>query len=530
MSQKKYFQINKMARIITLCSVVVALATSGILISYYSSNIITPAMNTEKISLAGEAAATTTSNSSTTTTPTRKEYTLIAQDAELEIAPGKVVKTWTFNGTMPAPPLRFTEGDNVTIKFINKTPIPHTIHFHGYHDDLNDGVHPQIMPNETYLYNITAAPAGALMYHCHAHPTSLHIRMGMYGALIVDPKNTPLPPAREFVMVMSEFDDDNLMKFETEYYPINGYLDQYVHNPLTINQDELLRLYVINLGTTIPYHFHLHSTTAKAYPSGLLSNEQIDVQTIAVGPGDATIIEAQWEYPGTYLFHSHGFQEERGNMGQIVVAGGEGGDSNTNNINNQTIAGNEARSTSMFDWQYELQKKLQNPKIVNYTDAQLGGFPSNNNSNSDRVAHDNITTFTHPTANASGAPIPEHSLPDEGPEEGNNNDNNNNSGAIPSNLEISIVQGSSSLTDTAYQPNPVQVSVGTTVTWTNDDSQPHTVTSGENSTPDGRFDSSPNFNPLMAPAATFSHTFTEAGEYPYYCALHPNMVGTVNVS
>jgi plastocyanin len=95
---------------------------------------------------------------------------------------------------------------------------------------------------------------------------------------------------------------------------------------------------------------------------------------------------------------------------------------------------------------------------------------------------------------------------------------------------VSIVPGSSSLTDTAFQPNPVQVSVGDTVTWTNDDTQPHTVTSGQNGQPDGRFDSSPNFNPLMAPGQTFSHTFTEAGEYPYYCALHPNMVGTVSVS
>jgi nitrite reductase (NO-forming) len=143
---------------------------------------------------------------------------------------------------MPGPTLRFTEGDNVTIKFINKTPIPHTIHFHGIHDDVNDGVYPQIMPNETYLYNITAAPAGALMYHCHAHPTTLHIRMGMYGALIVDPKDKRLPPAKEFVMVMGEFDDDNIMNFETKYYPINGYVDQYVRNPIEVSYGELLRL------------------------------------------------------------------------------------------------------------------------------------------------------------------------------------------------------------------------------------------------------------------------------------------------
>ena len=104
------------------------------------------------------------------------------------------------------------------------------------------------------------------------------------------------------------------------------------------------------------------------------------------------------------------------------------------------------------------------------------------------------------------------------------------SGGNNTTTSVSIVSGSSTLTDTAYQPNPIQVSVGNTITWTNDDSQPHTVTSGSNGQPDNKFNSSPNFNPLMAPAATFSHTFTEAGEYPYYCALHPNMVGTVSVS
>ena len=90
---------------------------------------------------------------------------------------------------------------------------------------------------------------------------------------------------------------------------------------------------------------------------------------------------------------------------------------------------------------------------------------------------------------------------------------------------VSIVPGSSTLTDTAFQPNPVQVSVGSTVTWTNDDAQPHTVSSGQNATPDGTFDSG-----IMAPQATFEHTFTEAGEFPYFCLLHPNMVGTVSVS
>ena len=103
--------------------------------------------------------------------------------------------------------------------------------------------------------------------------------------------------------------------------------------------------------------------------------------------------------------------------------------------------------------------------------------------------------------------------------------NATSTGAAGGPTSVSIVPGSSSLTTDAYQPNPVQVSTGATVTWTNDDAQPHTATSGENATPDGTFDSG-----IMAPAATFEHTFAAAGEYPYYCILHPNMVGTVSVS
>ena len=88
---------------------------------------------------------------------------------------------------------------------------------------------------------------------------------------------------------------------------------------------------------------------------------------------------------------------------------------------------------------------------------------------------------------------------------------------------VSIVPGASDLTTDAFSPNPIQVSVGTTVTWTNNDAEPHTVNAGEYATPSRLFDS------YIPPAGTFQHTFTEPGEYPYFCILHPNMVGTVEV-
>ena len=90
---------------------------------------------------------------------------------------------------------------------------------------------------------------------------------------------------------------------------------------------------------------------------------------------------------------------------------------------------------------------------------------------------------------------------------------------------VSIPFGSSTLTTEAYQPNSSQISVGESVRWVNDDSLPHTLTSGENATPDRRFNSG-----ILGPAATYEHAFTEADQYSYFCLLHPNQVWTVSVS
>jgi predicted secreted protein with PEFG-CTERM motif len=104
--------------------------------------------------------------------------------------------------------------------------------------------------------------------------------------------------------------------------------------------------------------------------------------------------------------------------------------------------------------------------------------------------------------------------------------------AFAAEVEVSITPGSSTKTTDSYAPNPVEINVGDTVTWTNDDSQPHTATSG---TPSGGADGTfggeaGSFGIILTTGQSMSFTFTEAGEFPYFCTLHPNMVGTVVVS
>jgi len=84
---------------------------------------------------------------------------------------------------------------------------------------------------------------------------------------------------------------------------------------------------------------------------------------------------------------------------------------------------------------------------------------------------------------------------------------------------VSIPAGSSTLTTTAYSPNPVTIAVGGTVTWVNNDSTPHTSTADDNGWNSGS----------IAPGGQFSRTFGAAGTFPYHCTLHPNMIGTVRV-
>jgi plastocyanin len=114
-----------------------------------------------------------------------------------------------------------------------------------------------------------------------------------------------------------------------------------------------------------------------------------------------------------------------------------------------------------------------------------------------------------------------------------NSGSSNSTSSSTSGTNVSIVEEASEMADQAYDPNPVKVKSGDTVTWTNDDSQAHTVTSGTDSSDpnmEKEFDSSPGLNTLLSTHQTFSHKFTTTGEFPYFCQLHPTMVGKVVVS
>jgi FtsP/CotA-like multicopper oxidase with cupredoxin domain/plastocyanin len=122
-----------------------------------------------------------------------REFTLEAVEAQIDLAPGVTVRAWTYNGQLPGPELRVQEGDTVRILVKNSLPVPTTIHWHGI-DVTNsmDGVpgvtQDPIQPGETFTYEFVAKPAGTRWYHSHQDP-EMQVPLGLYGPLIVEPRD-----------------------------------------------------------------------------------------------------------------------------------------------------------------------------------------------------------------------------------------------------------------------------------------------------------------------------------------------------
>ncbi len=246
-----------------------------------------------------------------------REYELvIEEDVPHEVAPGVVIPAWAFNRSVPGPVLRATEGETVRVTLVNKGKLPHTIHFHGIHPAVMDGVFELVPPGESFVYEFVARPFGVFPYHCHSMPTSQHLHNGLYGMMIVDPKQGR-PPMRELAFIMSAFDLDR--DGEAEFYGWNGRAFQYADNPIELRVGEPVRMYVVNMfeEAMVP---HLHGNMYQLYPSGtsLQPAEYTDVKTLSIA--ERAILEFQYDFPGTYMFQCHVTEHmEQGLMGWFRV-------------------------------------------------------------------------------------------------------------------------------------------------------------------------------------------------------------------
>ncbi len=248
------------------------------------------------------------------------DFPIIEKD--MTVAEGFVVHVWTFGGTVPGPTVRVKVGDTVNIHLKNQGSMSHSIDFHASETAMNHQM-VEIKPGETFTYTYKANYAGVWMYHCGTAPTLHHIANGMFGMVIVEPKEGLPKVDQEFTLVQSEwylgkqgepvdYTKANQTAPAPDFVVFNGVANQYKDNPVAIEPGKRVRLFVLNVGPNVDSSFHVVGTIfdnvikegdgVKRGNRGNWGSQAVDL-----APAQTAIIEFTAAEDGIYAFVTHAF-------------------------------------------------------------------------------------------------------------------------------------------------------------------------------------------------------------------------------
>lgn len=248
-----------------------------------------------------------------------KVFELSTQAVRWPILDGVFVTAYTYNGTVPGPLIRVTEGDQVRVVVKNELPEPTTIHWHGVEvpnamDGVPDMTQAPIQPGETFTYEFTAKPAGTFMYHSH-YEGDIQVGAGLYAPLIIDPKTPEAnPPDLDLTLMLSEW----LVRGELTYaaMPMSGMEPNYftlngkafpATQTINVKTGQRVRLRLIGIGQFI-HPMHLHGFPFKVVATDghpVPEAAQLTKDTISVAPGERYDIEFTAAEPGHWMLHCH---------------------------------------------------------------------------------------------------------------------------------------------------------------------------------------------------------------------------------
>ena len=304
---------------------------------------------------------------------TVRQFTLIVEENQkIPITyEGHIFEGWTFNGTIPGPTIRVTEGDLVRIRVINsnENTHAHSLYSQPTHYVKNNAFMMTgqpggtISPGRSFMYEFVAGPYGVYPYYCHVEPMADHINRGLYGMMIIDPKE-PRPRMTEMAMLLNGYDldldlegpitlppVDSIDEVETnmplnsssnnntnggmnmsnmndgsvpsipesgnsksasrekrvnEIYTVNGKAFDYMMNPIVLHTGELYRVYIVNmLEFDSVNSIHVHGAMFDYYSAGTNKTADYLTDIVTLTNGDRGIMEFTYDYPGTYMFHAH---------------------------------------------------------------------------------------------------------------------------------------------------------------------------------------------------------------------------------
>lgn len=264
---------------------------------------------------------------------------LTTKEVIADIAPGITLNYWTFNGTVPGPFLRAREGDTVELTLKNDPTSlhMHNVDLHAVNGPGGGAVATNVAPGESKTFRFKAMNPGLYVYHC-AHPNvPSHMTHGLYGLILIEPKEGLPPVDKEFYVMQGEFyTSGSLGRKGLQLFDANAMLDgkpQYIvfngktgalTGTMNVKVGETVRLYVGNGGINLASNFHvIGEIFEKVYREGdIISPPAKSVQTTLIPAGGATVVEFKADYPGNYILVDHALARvDRGAWGVLRVEG-----------------------------------------------------------------------------------------------------------------------------------------------------------------------------------------------------------------
>lgn len=254
------------------------------------------------------------------------KISLTAKEVDLPIDnKGTMYRSWTFEGQVPGPVVRATEGDIIefTLKNDKSSKNSHSVDFHAARVDVVKDFEP-VKPGESKTWSFQATFPGTFFYHCGADPMIQHIARGMYGVIIIDPKDPKAMPKadREYVLIQSELypnpdNQNDMMANKWTNVMFNGGVFKYdpVHDPaatriLQAKPGERVRIHFVNAGVNEFSSFHpIAGIWDRVYQSGNPKNVSVGMQSYVVGPGDAAAFDLISPVEGANALVSHSMRQ-----------------------------------------------------------------------------------------------------------------------------------------------------------------------------------------------------------------------------
>lgn len=275
--------------------------------------------------------------------PTKMIINLEVKEVISQLSDGVEYTYWTFGGKVPGKFIRVREGDLIEFNLHNhpSSKLPHNIDLHAVTGPGGGAASSFTAPGHTSKFSFKALNPGLYVYHCATAPVGLHIANGMYGLILVEPKEGLPEVDREYYIMQSEFytegnyGETGLQPFSMTkavdenpaYVVFNGSVGSLVgDNSVKAKAGETVRLYVGNGGPNLVSSFHVIGEIFDlVYGEGGVVANQKNVQTTIVPAGGSTIVDFKVDVPGTFILVDHSIFRafNKGAIGMLKVDGKE---------------------------------------------------------------------------------------------------------------------------------------------------------------------------------------------------------------